>query len=304
MKHLHVVYLALILVQVIFGINFVASKIIVGQVSPVLWAIIRFFVAGIILFAFALYKYPRDLNWSKAYWIKIFWFAFLGFSVGQLALLKGLQLTTATNSSILCSTIPLFTLIMVLVLREESLNRYKLMGFVLAFVGVLVIRKIEDFSFTNKTFVGDLLILLCAFSTALFISLSKNFLRQHNYWWVTTWMFLVSGLQLSLFLLFDRDLSFNVQWEPILMGAMVFVILGATLLTYFLSNWALVHISSGRMSMFIYLQPVVASVVAWAYLGEHLKLRTFLSCGLILAGMILTLNNRSLQKRDKRDADR
>ncbi len=290
------VYFALILVQVLFGFNFVASKFIVGEVSPVYWAVLRFIVCGLGLLAFVSVCFYGQSSFRWSYFGKIAIFSFFAFTVGQIAFLKGLKLTTTSNSAIICSTIPIFTLVIVVIMGQEKLTLPKLIGFVLAFAGVICLRKIEDFSLSNQTFVGDLLILLCAFSTGLFIATSKKFLQENSYWWVSTWMYLMGGVQISLFAFYEGDFTFPSIVEPELMLAMTYAIVGGTLLTYFLTNWALVHIESGQVAIFIYLQPLVASFSGWFILGEQIRLRTVISSIMILVGFLLVLYSTKIVK--------
>ena len=160
----------------------------------------------------------------------------------------------------------------VVIRKQEPLTLFKVLGLLFAFTGVITIRNFEEFSLSNKTFLGDILVLINSFSISLFISFSRDFLRRNTHWWVTTWMFLIGGLQISLFSMTE---TYDFVW-PVMtleLGVSMFIaVIGATLLTYFLSNWALVHVDPGKVSFFIYLQPVAASIVAWAYLGEAITL--------------------------------
>ncbi len=66
-------------------------------------------------------------------------------------------------------------------------------------------------------------------------------------------------------------------------------IVGATMVTYFLSMWALARLKSSSVALFIYLQPVVAFILAWSLFGEEITFKTMGSASLIFVGMILGL---------------
>jgi drug/metabolite transporter (DMT)-like permease len=271
------------LVQIIFGINFVASKIIVSNIAPIHWAWIRFFVSGIVLLLFILII-RKKMVLSKEFLMKAAFFGFLGFTIGQLTFLKGIKLTTAVNSSIICSMIPMFTLLAVIVRGLEKLTFLKFIGFIFAFSGVVVLRGVENFKLSDSTMIGDVLVLVCAFSTGLYIAFSKNFVRKFNHLDVTTWMFLFAAVQLAAFSFIDSAPFAVPSLNSILVASMLFAIVGATFLTYFLSNWALVYVDSTKVSVFIYLQPVVASIFAISFLGESITIRTGISIALIIVG--------------------
>lgn len=295
---MNVFYFILIFVQFLFGINFVASKIVVTTIPPVEWAIIRFVVSGLILMTIAILYHRKKFQMSWNYIGHIAFYSLLSITISQIAFLKGIRLTSSINTAIIASTIPIFTLIAVILRRQEHMSIPKLFGFILAFLGVLAIRNIEDFSLSNETFIGDMLVLLCSASTGLGIAFSKKFFTTHDHWWASSWMFVMGAVQISLYSIFDPEAFIWPTWHGELLGSAIFCIIGATLMTYFLSNWALVHVDSGKVSLFIYLQPVFAAFIAWIYLGETISVRTGVSILLIMSGFLL-----ALKKRKKRDAN-
>lgn len=284
------VYVALFIVQILFGVNFVASKIIVGKVDPVHWAFIRFAFSAVVLIIAALIREKGKSGKGKDYFLKLNWLCFLGFTVSQVALLKGIKLTTSINTSIITSTIPIWTLIIVVLRKQEPLTLKRGLGFLISFCGVLIIRNINDFSLSNDTFIGDLLVLVGAISAGLFLAVSKNFLSQNNHWWASSWMFLFSSMQIGVLAMYEGTVMPMPEMTTELVVSMIFSALGATLLTYFLSNWALTKITSGNVALFIYLQPIVATLIAWLYLGETVTVQTIISGSLIIMGFILAID--------------
>jgi len=228
------VYLILILVQMIFGINVMVTKVIVGSMQPISWAIVRLLTAGVILLSICFWRRPEKLNLSWDYLKKIFLLSIIGMSLSQFLFLEGISKTTATNASIITSLIPLFTLLVVTVLGHERLNSSKIIGFLVALLGVLILRRAEDFSLRDSSVIGDILVFLCTVSTALFIALSRSFLRDNDHWWATGWMFLFGGLQL-LFVSFFIKTSFAITLTPELTYSIIYSIFLSTLFAYFLN---------------------------------------------------------------------
>ncbi|MBT3234687.1 MAG: DMT family transporter [Bdellovibrionales bacterium] len=292
-------YGILLFVQVLFGLNFSASKIVVGAIDPTHWAFFRFFVAGLILLVTSAILFRGKGEWNLKYFFKILLLSFWGVALSQGAFMHGIYLTSSINTAIICSLIPVFTLLIVIIKGQERLTWKRGVGFSLALLGVVVIRKFEQLSFSNTTFIGDLLILASVVGTSVFISYGRGFLQQHNHWWASAWLFLFGSMQLLFLALLEGSaVKLPELANSPLVISMCYTVIGATLLTYFLSNWALVHVDSGKVSLFIYLQPVVASMVAWGYLGESVTIRSLLSCGLILMGFLLGLGGSRRQKRD------
>ncbi|MBI4924974.1 MAG: DMT family transporter, partial [Bdellovibrio sp.] len=213
-----------------------------------------------------------------------------GTIINQASFLVGLKYTTSTNSAILNTLIPIFTLLIVTLRKQEPVTVRRVLGFISAFAGVLVIRKVEDLSLSNKTMIGDLLTILNCFSYGLFLSYSKNFLTKYDPIWTTTWLFIYGSVGLTLLSVPDWSGFVMPEMNARLWAAVVFAILGATLTTYFLNFWALAHAKSTHVAIFIYLQPVVASAVGWLWFHEIITLRTVLSSLLIFLGLLISIS--------------
>jgi len=283
--------LALVTVQLLFGINYVASKLIVKILPPLLWASVRVLVSGVVLFAITSSTGRKSPPWKREYFLPLTLFAFLGIIVSQGSFLLGLHYTTATNSAVLTTLIPIFTLLFITLFGKERLTGRRGLGFAFALAGVLVMKRIENFSFSlsgsGNTLLGDGLTVLNCLSYGLFLTLSKKFIEKHDPLWTTTWLFLVGGVGLTILATPDwlhfQAPALNFQ----LVACMIFTIFGSTLLAYFLNNWALGRTKTSSVALYIYLQPVIASLLAWAFLDEVVSLRTLVSIALIFIGMLL-----------------
>jgi drug/metabolite transporter (DMT)-like permease len=281
------VFLALLAVQLLFGSGYVVSKIIVEVFPPLVWASIRIIISAAIMMGFALSSGRRSpRSWSE-FFKPLIGFALLGMIINQSSFLVGLKFTTSTNSAILNTLIPVFTLALVTLRGVEKFTVSRGAGFLLALAGVLSIRHIEDFHLSDQTVIGDLLTILNCLSYSFFLVLGKSFLEKHDKIWTTTWLFVYGSIGITLLAIPDY-LHFQFpEMTPLLWFCAAFAVIGTTLLTYFLNFWALAHAESSSVALYIYLQPVVASAVAYFFLGEQLTLRTVVSAVLIFLGMLL-----------------
>ncbi|MEK6704657.1 MAG: DMT family transporter [Bdellovibrionota bacterium] len=280
---------ALILIQVLFGVNYVVSKVVVDAFPPLLWASARIIISSVIMVAIAIFcKRPHPTGgWN--FFGPLIIFSLLGIIINQSSFLVGLHYTSASNSAILNTLIPVFTLLIVTIAGYEPTTPKRITGFIISFIGVLVLRKVEQLSLSDATLIGDLLTILNCLSYGFFLAFSKNFLERNDRIWTTTWLFLYGSVGLTA-LATPQWLTFKMPViTPLLTGCMIFGILGATLLTYFLNFWTLAHTKSSSVAIFIYLQPVVASALAWSWFGETITFRTALSSLLIFAGVVLVL---------------
>ncbi len=284
------IYTALILIQILFGINYVVSQVILQAFPPLVWAGLRIIVAAGVMLTVAMIWRPQSRPKLNSDILKpLFIYTLLGTIINQTAFLKGLQYTTSTNSAILNTLIPVFTLLFVTFRGIEPLTFKRGIGFLLAFSGVLVMRKIEDFSLGDKTLQGDLLTILNCVSYGLFLSYSREFLKKYDRLWLTAYMFMFGSIGINL-MAWPEWIS--LQWPMItgtLGGAMTFSIVGGTLITYFLNNWTLAYSTSSSVAIFIYLQPIVAASLAWFWFGQVVTLRILVASLIILVGVLLVL---------------
>lgn len=281
---------ALVTIQVLFGVNYVISKVVVGVFPPLVWASFRIIISSIIMVGVALaMKRPHPKGGFK-YFGPLVIFALLGTIINQASFLVGLKHTTSTNSAILNTLIPVFTLLVVTLRGQEPATFKKVMGFILAFGGVLIVRKVENLSISDETAFGDFLTILNCLSYALFLSYSKNFMSKHDPIWNTSWLFIYGSLGLTALAMPDWMQFQMPVLTPTLIGAAVFAVFGATLATYFLNFWALAHAKSSQVALYIYLQPMVAAAMAWLWAGEVPTIRTASASALIFFGMLLGLS--------------
>jgi drug/metabolite transporter (DMT)-like permease len=281
---------ALIAIQVLFGINFVTAKIVVSALPPLLWASLRIILAAIFMIGacFALKrKHPEG---GLKFFLPLIPFALLGAVINQGALLLGLHYTTATNSSVISTLIPIFTLIIVTLRGQEKFTVKRGMGFTLALIGVLILRKIEQLTLSDQTVLGDALVIVSCLSTALFFSYGKKFSQSYDRLWTTAWMFIYGSIGLTLLALPDYIHFHSPALTPTLLACMTFTVLGGTLLTYFLTVWTLAQAPPSLVAIFTYVQPVVTAALAWAWLDQPPTARTVFSSLLIFAGLLLALS--------------
>ena len=285
-------FVALIAVQVLFGIGYVVSKVLVGAFPPLVWASVRIIISAGIMMAIARAsgrKSPR--GWNE-FFKPLIGLSLLGMIINQSAFLVGLKYTTSTNSAILNTLIPIFTLMIVSLRKVEKLTLRRGLGFLVALVGVLSIRHVEQFHFSDRTFLGDFLTMLNCLSYATFLVVGKSFLERHDKLWTTAWLFVYGSVGITILAIPDYLRFSPPQMTSQLWFCAAFAVLGTTLLTYFLNFWALARAKSSSVALYIYLQPVVAAALAYFFLGEQVTSRTVGSAGLIFSGMLLAISRK------------
>lgn len=278
---------ALLLVQLIFGFNYAASKVILADFPPVLWAAIRMTAAAAIMFAFSLWLVPKaQRKIGKEFLTKTFIFSLFGIAFSQAFFMLGLKFTTTSNAAVLNTLTPIFALAFSIIAGKEKFTWFRGAGFVVAVAGVLVLKPLDQFQITGDTWKGDVYTLLNCASLAIFFVSSRDFMKRHSPFWATAWMFLYGSVLLTLASLPQIvPESIPSEMSSQLWGAIFYNILLGTILTYFLNSWTLTRVSPSVVTLFFYLQPVIGVLNGWFSLGETPTERTWFAMVCIFVGV-------------------
>ncbi len=293
------VHAALVLVSVLFGLNYVASKLVVDVVPPRAWVFYRVATATLLLLPLLLW---RRSSWpARPLWGWLLLAAILGVCLNQTLFVEGLKRTVPAHSAIVNTSIPILTLIFASAVGQERLTLGKAAAVIVALAGVLTLFEV-DRSLANihqlelgKHVIGDLLTLGNAASFSMFVVVMRHLGRRVDPVAATVVCFLMATAVLGAWSgpVIDAP-SLDATLRPDIWPYALFAIVGATVLTYLLNNWALGHVESSLVVLYIYVQPIVATT--WQTLrGAPLPgPRFYIAATLVSAGILLaTLARRS-----------
>jgi drug/metabolite transporter (DMT)-like permease len=279
----------LVLVQVLFGINFSTSKIVVGVLEPMPFTSLRFLIAGVFLYGFSYVWNKKAKVGGKGIGLKaLIISSVLGISFSQTLFILGLKYTTSINTSLLTTTIPVFTVLISILRGQVKSNMVLWLGVFLSLMGVFFIKNPLSADFDPSHLWGNLLVLVSCFFLAAYISYVKNIFTNLEPIKTTAQIFMVGGINLipSLF-------TTNYQWDEIMQSNFIicfaYCTLGGTLLTYLLNNIAIKKVAPDIVAIFIYIQPVVACLIGYFFMGESLTLGHFIGAAIVLLGVRLVI---------------
>lgn len=289
------VHAALIGVSVLFGINFVGMKIVLGEVPASAWALVRIAAATAFLAPLALFLRPRSGWPSGRILLALVPAAILGVGGNQLLFALGLHRTTPAHASVITACVPILTLIAAVVARQEQLRWHKVMSLALALSGVLILLEVDlGIPDDGGTWTGDLLVLTNATTYAIYLVLMRRLGRSIDAPTATALCFAYSVVFVLPFAApaFDATTAETLV-RPGIFGWVAFAILGSTVTTYLLNNWALRHADSSLVALYIYTQPIVATALSTAMGHDLPGGRFFLAAALVFAGLcVSTLRRR------------
>jgi drug/metabolite transporter (DMT)-like permease len=253
-------------VAALFSINYIISKVAMHSFAPLSFAWLRVAGAAIVLNVVVPGRgFTRADSW------KIAGFAILGVVLNQTMFLAGLSLTSAHVASILITTIPIFTLIVAIALGLERTTVTKVAGIALALAGALLVVGGQGMAGLTDAMAGTLLIIGNCMAYAIYLVVSKPVVSRLSPARVISRMFAV-GAVLMLPIALPSLLRENFQAIPrSAWVGLVIVIAGPTVGAYLISAWALQYSESSLVAVYSYVQPVLTTVLAWAFLGERIR---------------------------------
>lgn len=286
-------YLALFAVQIFFGSLPVIGKVVLA-VLPSL-ALVGFRV-GITAALLAVIQALRGRFWlkEKEDYKRLAVLSIFGVTLNQIFFIGGLSLTKAANTSLLASTIPIFTLIIGVIIGAEKLRAKKVIGLILSLVGVVILIDPRNASFSSQTTLGDIVIVINSLSFGIYVATSKAIITRNGAFRSMMWVFIFASIicvPLGWTSLATVDIP-RVGTEIWLL--ILYIAIGATTVPYLLNAWALARVSPSTLAVFIYLQPLIGFLLAVIFLGEVLDLRFALAAALVFTGVFLTTKTRKV----------
>jgi drug/metabolite transporter (DMT)-like permease len=263
-------YLLLIFIQMLFGLNFLATKVILGELAPLDWAVIRFFATGIVMMSIALIMRRPFPEVSFSLLWKLALNTLLLVLLGQGVFIFGLSHTSIVNASLLTTMIPIFAFLFIGLFGMEKISRRQSAGLFLAFCGVLWLKLSSLDTQGLHGMQGDMFVLIACLGQALYLAFGKKLLKDIDIFWLTGLVFFIGAICLTPFISWP-DLLKVETFSSITISWIIYSILGATLVAYLLNNWLMTKIRGSLISVFIYLQPIFAAIFSIFFYGEMLS---------------------------------
>ncbi|MDD4115084.1 MAG: DMT family transporter [Massilibacteroides sp.] len=242
---------------------------------------------------------------SSSDMIKLFFAALLGIVLNQGSFIMGVSLTSPINASIVTTTTPIITMIIAALYLKEPITGKKLSGI---FVGVsgallLILGSRHTIGGINSGNIwGDLLCLLAQFSYSIYFVLFKGLIGRYSPVTLMKWMFMYASICCIPF-------SYNhiavVPYSSLsleIYGEILYVIIGGTFITYFLMPVGQRLLRPTVASMYNYMQPIVASIVAVFWGMDTFGLMKVCAILFVFSGVYLVIQSKSKAQLDAEKA--
>lgn len=273
----------------VFASAYTLIRVALGELPPLTLGALRFILSSSILVPIVLFRYRGTASRIKKGDLPIL----LGLSVAQIFMPNflqniGLEYTTASVSSVLQSTTPVFTLLLSFILLKERIGWKELTGVLVGMTGVTLLSTGGNLtSFGESVFLGNLLQIGVAASYAISGIAGKVLLRKYQPMLVVMVTFVLGGGLLTSFaVVFERNL-----WPAALSTEVVVALL---LLSFMYSAglvcWydVLQHTDVFRLYVLLFTMPILAVALSVVVLGEQFTSLDILFSALTLVGVVIT----------------
>jgi drug/metabolite transporter (DMT)-like permease len=280
-------HLALLTVSATFGANYVIAKFAFREVTPLLMVLLRTWGTAVILGAVLLMRRKPDApRIQLREFGELFAYSVLGISFNMWCFLEGLSRSTATNAAIILVGIPVLTLAFAILLRRERPTARGVAGIAIGLAGaLLMIIPRGGATLSSETFTGNLFLITGVASYSLYLVLTKSILRRHDPLTVVTWIFFLAAITITPFALGDARALVETGLSRGGWWSVSYIVIGATVIPYLLNTWALKHVASSIVAVYILVQPLVAGWLGHLYLGESLGAGAAVAAALIATGV-------------------
>ena len=254
--------------------------------------VVRVGGAALLFWILSLFSKAEKIETSD--WLRIFACAVFGMVLNMLMFFKGLSLSTPINSAVSMTITPVLLLLLTALILRERITWLKTAGIFLGLTGALVLILFQEKTQSNSPNIplGNLLFVLNAISYSFYLILVKPLVAKYKPVTLLKFFFLIAFF-INLPIGFSQ--LTEVSWGSLglsELGQMAFVVVATTFLTYLFNIFALKQLSPSAVGVFIYLQPVVATVFAIIVGADTLNALRIGAAALIFTGVYLTTKKR------------
>ncbi|MFQ9069110.1 MAG: DMT family transporter [Bacteroides stercoris] len=292
-------HILILTANILFGISMPIFKyLLTSNVPPEAITIMRATFACMMFWLVSFFMpkekvLPKDL-------ITLLVCALCGVGINQWLFVVGLKSSSPVNASIIATTVPIFVLLLAAIILKEPITTKKSFGVFMGLSGglLLVFSSTHTVNSTNSLR-GDILMIINNLMYCIYLVLSKPLSLRYSSVTIMKWMFLFSALTLAPFCIkcvqyvptFHKE-TFNITE----LYALFYLLFGATFVAFMLIPMFLKHIRPTTVSMYNYIQPIIASVIAILIGQDVFSIQKLLSALLVFTGVFCVTQSKKQKK--------
>ena len=281
--------LGMLVVTFIWGVNFTVVKQTLREMSPLVFVTLRCLLASLLIGAVLLIR-GEGLRWERSDFWRLFALGLVGNALYQILFIEGIARTTASNSSLLLATSPIWVTLLSALFRQDRITPAVALGVLLSFAGIILIVDMGGggLSFTGGSLPGNVLSLAAGLCWASYTLMSRPLLSRYSPLKLTGLSMLAGTIPMLLYSAgtFAQQNWMGISWQGWLGYGYSMAL--AIAVAYVVWNTSVQKVGNARTAVFSTMTPVIAVVVSWLFLHENLGIWQGIGGIVTLAGVALT----------------
>jgi drug/metabolite transporter (DMT)-like permease len=281
------------IVSIIYGVTFTIAK----DVMPLYidaYGFILLRVGGSVLLFWLVWLFMPKEKIALNDFPRIIAAAFFGVAFNMLTFFKGLSLTSPISAAVIMVSTPMIVLTLSAIIMKERMQKRMVFGIILGLIGTafLILYGKSIGSATNAG-LGNFLVLVNAISYGFYLIIVKKLMDKYNAFTFVKWIYLFGFIMV---LPFGWSQFQTVEWALVPMDIcwkIGFVVIFSTFLTYLLNLLSMKELKPTTVAVFIYLQPLFATIFAISLGKDELSLVKIGSAILIFVGVYLVTQKKN-----------
>ena len=280
----------------VWGSTFVFTKLLLqAGLSPAQIFTLRFIIAYVLLLAYSM---SRQHQWLCSSWKDELLMVALGITGGSLYFLTenaAMLYTTATNTSLIVCSCPLFAMLLFAIVyrQSEHITKVQALGSVIACLGMAVV-VLNGHFVLHLSPLGDILAFGACLCWAVYSLLMKKALEDYSTLFITRKVFFYGIITIIPYYILRQEeasifyFSIFLSFSFTILLNLLFLAVVASLLCFLTWNWVISKLGAVVATNWVYFNPITTILFAWWLLHEQITIWFLLGTILILAGMYLS----------------
>ncbi|MGQ9819443.1 MAG: DMT family transporter [Candidatus Kapaibacteriales bacterium] len=282
------IYLILVFIQLIASTTHIFGKVLTNELNP---SIVLFFRALFASIFFIIILFIRKENLSNLEKKDILPFIFIGIlniPLNQFLFFTSIKLTTPSNVALAYALAPVFIMFFAKTILQEEFRLLRLIGVVLAFVGIVIILIENGISLNSKNFLGNFIALLATLSWAIYSVYSKPLITKYGSIFSTAVAMIFGFLFYLPIALLQNSLAEVSQIRTTHWLEILYLAIMTSGIVYLLWFYAIKRLPVSKVGVFQNLQPIFTTILAIIIFDQQIT-REYLYGGLlVIFGVFLT----------------
>ena len=287
--------LAATMVSLIYGVSFTIAKDVMPTfVKPYGFILIRVFGAAVLFWLVSFLGQRETIR--KQDFPRIAAAAFFGVALNMLTFFKGLSYTSPISSAVIMVTTPIIVLILSAIIMKERMETRKIFGILIGLFGTaFLILYGKSIGNATNAMLGNFLVFINAVSYGFYLIIVKKLMDKYNAFTFVKWIYTFG---LLMVIPFGWSEYREIQWHtipPMILWEIGFVVVFTTFFTYLFNLVSMRELKPTTVAVFIYLQPLFATIFAMSLGKDQLTGVKIVSAVLIFAGVYLVLQKKKIR---------